>query len=258
MRKELRMMMKVTAFHPNVVSLLGCCTSSESMMLILEYVRHGNLLAVLRNDRAARDVTYRNLHPEGKTLQNKDLISFAWQVAKGMSFLASKQCIHRDLAARNVLVGENRTCKISDFGLARDGPEYRKLTSSLLPLRWMAPETLHARLYSTRSDVWSFGILLYEISTLGSTPYPTISNKEIAAVVQSGHIMPKPAHCTDQLYFLMEKCWEFYPEGRPYFSELSSALFRMLRDEQEHIILTRFEEHVYANMDDLTDEEICY
>ncbi|XP_035679517.1 tyrosine-protein kinase receptor Tie-1-like [Branchiostoma floridae] len=257
MRKELRMMMKITAFHPNVVSLLGYCSNSESLMLILEYVRHGNLLTVLRNDRVARDVTYKNLHHESKTLQNKDLISFAWQVAKGMAFLASKQCIHRDLAARNVLVGENRTCKISDFGLARDGPEYRKLTQSRLPLRWMAPETLYDRVYSTRSDVWSFGILLYEISTLGSIPYPTISNKEVAAAVQSGYVMPKPAHCTDQLYFLMEKCWDFHPDGRPFFSELSSALYRMLRDEQEHIVLTLFEEHVYANMDHLTDGETC-
>ncbi|XP_035679045.1 kin of IRRE-like protein 3 [Branchiostoma floridae] len=132
MLKELRMMMRLLDPHPNVVTLLGYCTKSDPVMLVVEYVPNGDLLSFLRRDRAARNVTYANLHTESRTLQNTDLISFAWQVSKGMCYLASKQCIHRDLAARNVLVGEHKTCKVSDFGLARDGPEYKKVKDGLL------------------------------------------------------------------------------------------------------------------------------
>ncbi|XP_078688780.1 fibroblast growth factor receptor 1-like isoform X1 [Branchiostoma floridae x Branchiostoma belcheri] len=200
MLKELRMMMRLLDPHPNVVTLLGYCTKSDPVMLVVEYVPNGDLLSFLRNDRASRNVTYANLHTESRTLQNTDLISFAWQVSKGMCYLASKQCIHRDLAARNVLVGKNKTCKVSDFGLARDGPEYKKVKDSPLPLRWMAPETLSLeRLYTTKSDVWSFGVLLYEIVTLGSTPYPTMSAQQAALEVQMGMVLQKPAHCTDDL-----------------------------------------------------------
>ncbi|XP_019638206.1 PREDICTED: tyrosine kinase receptor Cad96Ca-like [Branchiostoma belcheri] len=198
MLKELRMMMRL--IHPNVVTLLGYCTRSDPVMLVVEYVPNGDLLSFLRKDRATRSVTYANLHAESRTLQNSDLISFAWQVSKGMSYLAKMQCIHRDLAARNILVGENKTCKVSDFGLAREGPEYKKVTDSPLPLRWMAPETLsRRRLYTTKSDVWSFGVLLYEIVTLGSLPYWTMSAQQAAEEVQRGLILEKPIHCTDDL-----------------------------------------------------------
>ncbi|XP_066289676.1 fibroblast growth factor receptor 1-like [Branchiostoma lanceolatum] len=257
MLKELRMMMRLLDPHPNVVTLLGYCTKSDPVMLVVEYVPNGDLLSFLRKDRSTRNVTYANLHTESRTLQNTDLISFAWQVSKGMCYLASMQCIHRDLAARNVLVGEHKTCKVSDFGLAREGPEYKKVKDSPLPLRWMAPETLSIdRLYTTKSDVWSFGVLLYEIVTLGSTPYPTMTAQQAAEKIQRGLKLQKPAHCTDDLYFIMENCWHFLPDERPPFSELSAALSRLIMDEKDHIMLNQYDEHQYANLE-RSAEEVC-
>ncbi|XP_066279620.1 fibroblast growth factor receptor 4-like [Branchiostoma lanceolatum] len=257
MLKELKMMMRLLDSHPNVVTLLGYCTKSDPVMLVVEYVPNGDLLSFLRKDRTTRNVTYKNLHTESRTLQNTDLISFAWQVSKGMCYLASMQCIHRDLAARNVLVGEHKTCKVSDFGLAREGPEYKKLKDSPLPLRWMAPETLSIeRFYTTKSDVWSFGVLLYEIVTLGSTPYPTMTALQAADKVQRGLKLQKPTHCTDDLYFIMENCWHFLPDERPPFSELSAALSRLIMDEKDHIMLNQYDEHQYANLE-RSAVEVC-
>ncbi|CAK9299225.1 unnamed protein product [Gordionus sp. m RMFG-2023] len=170
--------------------------------------------------------------PNGSTkpeshLDMKDIMSFTHQIATGMEFLASKRMIHRDLAARNILVCLNKVVKISDFGLARDiydKTTYLKQSNGKVPIKWMAPESLIHNVYTSLSDVWSFGILLWEIITLGATPYPGIEYANLANRLLGGYRMLKPIQCPDYLYEIMLNCWQLDPQARPEFSKLRNSI----------------------------------
>lgn len=151
-----------------------------------------------------------------------------------MEYLASKNCIHRDLAARNVLVMSDETLKIADFGLARDihaHDYYRKTTHGRLPVKWMAPETLSISKYTTASDVWSFGITLWEITTLGETPYSSIRHEDLPALIKKGYRLSKPTFCPNDLYHFLHRTWQYEPLKRPSFPEIVRVLEKMLMSD---------------------------
>ncbi|XP_069070113.1 fibroblast growth factor receptor 1 isoform X1 [Pleurodeles waltl] len=237
-------MMKMIGKHKNIINLLGACTQDGPLYVIVEYASKGNLREYLRARRPpGMEYCYNPIHVSKDMLSFKDLVSCAYQVARGMEYLASKKCIHRDLAARNVLVTEDSVMKIADFGLARDIHHidyYKKTTNGRLPVKWMAPEALFDRIYTHQSDVWSFGVLLWEIFTLGGSPYPGVPVEELFKLLKEGHRMDKPGNCTNELYMMMRDCWHAVPSQRPTFKQLVEDLDRIvaMTSNQEYLDLS--------------------
>ncbi|KAK0179611.1 hypothetical protein PV327_005349 [Microctonus hyperodae] len=230
--RELEIMQQL-GNHPNVVTLLGCCTEEEPHYLILEYVMYGKLLAYLRDHRTRQD--FYNFSEDSAALTSRDLTVFGYCVARGMEYLGSKKIIHRDLAARNVLVDHNKLCKIADFGMSRFANEdgecgETRHERNALPIRWMAPESLIYSSFTTKTDVWSFGILMWEIVTLGSTPYPDMAAREVMRNVQSGYRLERPSHCRSELFRVIARCWHAVPNRRPEFQTLRRDLAQLLED----------------------------
>uniref|UniRef100_A0AAQ4NS17 Fibroblast growth factor receptor n=1 Tax=Gasterosteus aculeatus aculeatus TaxID=481459 RepID=A0AAQ4NS17_GASAC len=225
-------LMKVMDKHKNIINLLGVCTQDGPLYVLVEYASKGSLREYLRARRPpGTDYTFDMTKVPEEQLTFKDLLSCAYQVARGMEYLASKRCIHRDLAARNVLVTEDNVMKIADFGLARGVHQidyYKKTTNGRLPVKWMAPEALFDRVYTHQSDVWSFGVLMWEIFTLGGSPYPGIPVEELFKLLKEGHRMDKPSNCTHELYMMMRECWHAVPTQRPTFKQLVEELDKVL------------------------------
>ncbi|XP_059918813.1 LOW QUALITY PROTEIN: vascular endothelial growth factor receptor 3 [Gadus macrocephalus] len=164
----------------------------------------------------------------------EDLICYSFQVARGMEFLASRKCIHRDLAARNILLSEDNIVKICDFGLARDiykDPDYVRKGNARLPLKWMAPESIFDKLYTSQSDVWSFGVLLWEIFSLGASPYPGVQiDEDFCKRLKDGTRMRAPETASPEIYGIMLACWQGEPRERPTFPALMEILGDLLQD----------------------------
>ncbi|XP_066887525.1 tyrosine-protein kinase Fer isoform X3 [Kogia breviceps] len=198
--------------HPNIVKLIGVCTQRQPIYIIMELVPGGDFLSFLRKKK--------------DEIKLKQLVKFSLDAASGMAYLESKNCIHRDLAARNCLVGENNVLKISDFGMSRqeDGGVYSSSGLKQIPIKWTAPEALNYGRYSSESDVWSFGILLWETFSLGVCPYPGMTNQQAREQVERGYRMSAPQHCPEDIFKIMMKCWDYKPENRPKFTELQKEL----------------------------------
>ncbi|KAL0968655.1 hypothetical protein UPYG_G00269750 [Umbra pygmaea] len=228
--------------HPNVLSLLGICLPPEgSPLVVLPYMKHGDLRNFIRDETHNPTV--------------KDLMGFGLQVARGMEYLASKKFVHRDLAARNCMLDESYTVKVADFGLARDvyDKEYYSIHNKSgvkLPVKWMALESLQTHKFTPKSDVWSFGVLLWELMTRGAPPYSDVNSFDITVFLLQGRRLLQPEFCPDALYNVMVECWHPKAERRPSFSELVSRINSIFSSfSGEHYILLNT---TYVNIDKMS------
>ncbi|XP_020797355.1 insulin-like growth factor 1b receptor isoform X2 [Boleophthalmus pectinirostris] len=210
----------------HVVRLLGVVSQGQPTLVIMELMTRGDLKSYLRSLRPKEQWSSLSLPPLKKMLQ------MAGQIADGMAYLNANKFVHRDLAARNCMVAEDFTVKIGDFGMTRDIYEtdyYRKGGKGLLPVRWMSPESLKDGVFTTYSDVWSFGVVLWEIATLAEQPYQGLSNEQVLRFVMEGGLLEKPQNCPDMLFELMRMCWQYNPKMRPSFVEIINSV----KDELE-------------------------
>uniref|UniRef100_A0A671TPX4 receptor protein-tyrosine kinase n=1 Tax=Sparus aurata TaxID=8175 RepID=A0A671TPX4_SPAAU len=259
-------------YHDNIVNLLGACTQGGPMLMITEYCSHGDLLNFLRGhaqdfmesflsvDEVEGEAFYKNiaiqtylntsnlfsslrsnLHNflsdslsgvQTGSLSVGDLMRFSHQVAQGLDFLSTRNCIHRDVAARNVLLTDHCVAKICDFGLARDirnDDSYIVQGNARLPVKWMAPESIFQCVYTVQSDVWSYGVLLWEIFSLGKSPYPNVVvDTHFYKMIKDGGHMNQPDFAPAEMYQLMTHCWSLEPTDRPTFKVIAQLINRLL------------------------------
>ncbi|KAM8893773.1 tyrosine-protein kinase Fes/Fps isoform 2-T2 [Spinachia spinachia] len=199
--------------HPNIVKLIGVCTQKQPIFIVMELVQGGDFLSFLRHG--------------GNSLKPKTLVKMTENVASGMEFLESRKCIHRDLAARNCLVAEHHVVKISDFGMSRqqdDGVYSAEGGLRQIPVKWTSPEALNYGRFTTESDVWSFGVLLWETFSMGMTPYMSMTNQQTRDSVEKGYRMSAPNSCPVEISRIMSSCWQHDPKNRPSFKKLRAEL----------------------------------
>ncbi|XP_062863620.1 tyrosine-protein kinase receptor TYRO3 [Trichomycterus rosablanca] len=210
--------------HPNVIQLIGVSLHRQPQhrlpipMVILPFMKHGDLHTFLLMSR---------LGDEPFTLSLQTLIQFMLDIARGMEYLGSKNIIHRDLAARNCMLNENMTACVADFGLSKkiySGDYYRQGSVSKLPVKWIALESLADNVYTTQSDVWAFGVTMWEIMARGHTPYPGVENSEVYEYLIKGERLKQPPDCPNEIYEIMHSCWSPVPKCRPSFQNLVDQL----------------------------------
>ncbi|KAK6166186.1 hypothetical protein SNE40_022943 [Patella caerulea] len=221
--------------HDNILRLIGVVTENvgDTPYMVFEYMVHGDLAELLRKtDRALQN------HENSVVLQKTDLIDIATQVSNGMAYLTSQHFVHRDLATRNCLVGEGLVVKISDFGMSRDiyTCDYYKIGGSrMLPVRWMSPESVKYGKFTIESDVWAYGVVLWEIFSSGRQPYYGHSNEEVIQFLDAGILLQRPNDCPSTIYHVMLGCWKQDPKERMPFYKI-------------HNYLSEYSKHVTRNM----------
>jgi len=218
--EEAKVMTKLQ--HTNLVQLYGVCSKNRPIFIITEYMKHGSLLQYLRRLKTTL------LSDIGS------LIDMAIQVARGMAYLERHNYIHRDLAARNCLVGSENVVKVADFGLARYviDDQYTSNGGAKFPIKWSPPEVLNYTRFSSKSDVWAFGVLCWEVFTCGDMPYGRAKNPEVVDRVQKGQVLSRPQNCPHPIYEVMRLCWATNPDDRPPFRQLKEELMEIAQTLQ--------------------------
>ncbi|XP_065662133.1 tyrosine-protein kinase receptor torso-like isoform X1 [Hydra vulgaris] len=277
-------LMKQIGYHKNIVNMIGCSTITKPLCLVVEFMENGYLLHYLRNSRnkltsSKEDgescISFMYTDNYIQTLETKkgeeftsgfipydiplnnigcitpdDLLSLAWQIASGMEYLSFVKLVHRDLAARNILVGATKNVKISDFGLSRktnNELNYTSNKSRRLPVKWMSVEAIFDQIFTTYSDVWAYGVVLFEIVTLGGTPYPSMSNHELIERLKFGYRMERPENCSQPLYDIMLHCWNEDPLKRPTFTELREQFDKILCQGDSYCNFDVYEKNDYSS-----------
>ena len=226
--------------HQHIIRLIGICSDSP-IWIVMELAKHGELRAYLQSNR--------------HQLELSTLILYAYQLSTALSYLESKKFVHRDIAARNVLVSSHDCVKLADFGLSRyvslsdicrqhfislffqrwiEDNSYYKASKGKLPIKWMAPESINFRRFTTASDVWMFGVCVWEILMLGIKPFQGVKNSEVIGKLENGERLPLPPRCPPRVYSIMLQCWAYEPLKRPNFKELK----QILMEEQNQALQT--------------------
>ncbi|XP_030622735.1 insulin-like growth factor 1b receptor [Chanos chanos] len=237
----------------HVVRLLGVVSQGQPTLVVMELMTRGDLKSYLRSLRSSENSLSLLLPPL------KKMIQMAGEIADGMAYLNANKFVHRDLAARNCMVAEDFTVKIGDFGMTRDIYEtdyYRKGGKGLLPVRWMSPESLKDGVFTTMSDVWSFGVVLWEIATLAEQPYQGMSNEQVLRFVMEGGLLDKPDNCPDMLFELMRMCWQYNPKMRPSFLEIISSIKDELEPSFKEVSFFYSEENKPPDTEELDMENV--
>ena len=232
--------------HPNILKIYGVCMSEMPYQMVFEYMDEGDLTHFLRS--RASSAQRRLLNPFGTrsrtessysndppSLTKTQLLHICTQIADGMKYLSSINHVHRDLACRNCLIKSDLTVKIGDFGMSRNlySKDYYRINGrAVLPVRWMSPESLIYGKFSIEGDVWSFGVVMWEVFSYALQPYYGISNEEVTEAIRRGKTLNRPDNCPSEIYKLMKECWTMDPAERPTFEELYMGLMRLNQSEQ--------------------------
>ncbi|XP_033224420.1 epidermal growth factor receptor-like isoform X2 [Belonocnema kinseyi] len=214
-----------TVDHPNLLQLLAVCMTSQ-MMLVTQLMPLGCLLDFVRNNK--------------DRIGSKPMLNWCTQIAKGMAYLEERRLVHRDLAARNVLVQTSTCVKITDFGLAKlldINEEQYKAAGGKMPIKWLALECIQHRVFTHKSDVWAFGVTIWEVLTYGGRPYENIAARNVPELLEKGERLPQPPICTIDVYMIMVKCWMLDAESRPCFKELAEEFAKMSRDPGRYLAI---------------------
>ncbi|KAL7677738.1 hypothetical protein ACOME3_003975 [Neoechinorhynchus agilis] len=200
--------------HDRLVSLHALCFNTEPFYIVMEYMEGGSLLDYIRQERAKKEYLFENM------------VYSAAQIIDGMVYLESEDYVHADLAARNILIDRYRNVKIADFGLTRivstkERP-VQTVKGGIFAVKWAAPEVILSVEFSSKSDVWSFAVTMFEILSYGNVPYESVPHKSIISKLLNGYRLPKPKICSKKLYEVMMDCWHLKPEDRPSFAKLRS------------------------------------
>ncbi|CAL1265166.1 unnamed protein product [Larinioides sclopetarius] len=221
--------------HRHIIRLIGICSDSP-IWIVMELAKHGEMRAYLQNNRNQLDLA--------------TLILYAFQLSTALSYLESRKFVHRDIAARNVLVSSHDCVKLGDFGLSRwvEDQHYYKASKGKLPIKWMAPESINFRRFTTASDVWMFGVCIWEILMYGVKPFQGVKNNDVIGRIENGERLPLPQNCPPHLYNLMSLCWSYEPSKRPSFKEIRRVLGEILEDErrQQQEVMKRENRRIQA------------
>ncbi|XP_022914028.2 focal adhesion kinase 1 isoform X8 [Onthophagus taurus] len=206
--------------HQHIIKLMGICSASP-VWIVMELAKLGELRAYLQNNKNQLDLS--------------SLLLYAFQLSTALSYLESKKYVHRDIAARNVLVSSHNCVKLADFGLSRwmgEDQSYYKASKGKLPIKWMSPESINFRRFTTASDVWMFGVCMWEILMMGVKPFQGIKNNDVIGKIENGERLALPPCCPPRLYSLMSQCWSYEPSKRPTFKEIKEILNEILLEER--------------------------